>query len=130
MISRVDQGGRAGQKGWAEFGQFLGRELVSLDDASRKRLLAVWEGVRVAERDLDDVLVIGLVGGTGVGKSTLINALAGDAISTSSDRRPTTDRVIVYRHERTLLPSLLPHTDIAEPQRLHMGAPKPRTGRR
>ncbi len=123
MISRVDQGGRARQKGWAELGKFLGRELVSLEDASRKRLLAVWEAIRGAERDLDDVLVIGLVGGTGVGKSTLINALAGDAISTSGDRRPTTDRVIAYRHERTLLPSLLPHTDIAEPQRIHRSAP-------
>ena len=64
MISRADQGGRAGQKGWEELGKFLGRELVSLEDAPRKRLLAVWEGIRGAERDLDDVLVIGLLGVT------------------------------------------------------------------
>ena len=44
-------------------------------------------------------------------------------ISTSGDRRPTTDRVIVYRHERTLLPALLPHADIAEPQRVHASPP-------
>lgn len=122
MIARADQDGTR-QNGWVELGQLLGRELALLDDSSRRRFLSVWEDIRGAERDLDDVLVIGLVGGTGVGKSTLINALAGDSISTSGDRRPTTDRVIVYRHERTLLPSLLPHTDIAEPQRIHTSAP-------
>lgn len=37
-----------------------------------------------------DSYVIAFVGGTGVGKSTLLNALAGDVISTASARRPTT----------------------------------------
>ncbi|MEW6349140.1 MAG: GTPase [Thermodesulfobacteriota bacterium] len=45
-----------------------------------------------------EVLYVGIVGGTGVGKSTLINALAGKEISTPSDRRPFTDRAVVYRH--------------------------------
>lgn len=45
-----------------------------------------------------EVLYIGLVGGTGVGKSTLINAIAGKEISRSSDRRPYTNRAVVYRH--------------------------------
>src|SRR5207245_2258372 len=35
--------------------------------------------------------VAGLVGGTGVGKSSVLNALAGDVISPASARRPTTD---------------------------------------
>lgn len=46
----------------------------------------------------DDRLIIGLLGGTGVGKSTLINALADRPISRSSAIRPTTDRVVLYRH--------------------------------
>lgn len=46
----------------------------------------------------DDRIVIGLVGGTGVGKSTLINALAGQEISVSTELRPTTSRLVVYRH--------------------------------
>ncbi|MBW1743033.1 MAG: 50S ribosome-binding GTPase [Deltaproteobacteria bacterium] len=43
-------------------------------------------------------LTIGLLGGTGVGKSTLMNALAGSAIASTSHRRPHTDNVLVYRH--------------------------------
>ena len=43
-------------------------------------------------------LHLGLVGGTGVGKSTLINAVASARISVTSDRRPQTDKIIVYRH--------------------------------
>lgn len=45
-----------------------------------------------------DVLTIGLVGGTGVGKSSLVNALARGPISQASSRRPTTDRVVPYVH--------------------------------
>ena len=47
----------------------------------------------------DDRIVIGLVGGTGVGKSTLINALAGRKISTGSALRPTTNRLVLYKHQ-------------------------------
>jgi hypothetical protein len=49
-------------------------------------------------------LTVGLLGGTGAGKSTIINALAEEEISSPSHRRPHTDRVIIYRHE--LAPSL------------------------
>ena len=44
-------------------------------------------------------LTIGILGGTGVGKSTLMNALAGAEISTTSHRRPHTDHVLIYKHE-------------------------------
>lgn len=47
-----------------------------------------------------DYLTIGLLGGTGVGKSTLMNALTKAPISSVSHRRPHTDHVIVYRHEK------------------------------
>ena len=43
-------------------------------------------------------LTIGLLGGTGAGKSTLMNALAGSPIASTSHRRPHTDKVLVYRH--------------------------------
>jgi energy-coupling factor transporter ATP-binding protein EcfA2 len=45
------------------------------------------------------VLVIMLMGGTGVGKSTLLNALAGGTVAQASFTRPTTRDPVVYYHE-------------------------------
>ncbi|MBW2068526.1 MAG: 50S ribosome-binding GTPase [Deltaproteobacteria bacterium] len=47
----------------------------------------------------DQVITVGLLGGTGVGKSTIINALAGEEISTASHRRPHTEKILMYHHE-------------------------------
>ena len=43
-----------------------------------------------------DVYVLALVGGTGVGKSSLLNALAGGDVSPASVRRPTTDQPVAW----------------------------------
>jgi len=53
-------------------------------------------------------LVVGLLGGTGVGKSSLMNALAGTRVASTSHRRPHTDAVLVYHFEQTPLPATLP----------------------
>ena len=45
---------------------------------------------------IDALLVVAIVGGSGVGKSTLINAIAGDKIAKTSEMRPCTNRPIIY----------------------------------
>ncbi len=51
------------------------------------------EGMR---QELSRVLVVGVVGGTGVGKSTLVNALAGREVTEAGDvARPTTRQPVV-----------------------------------
>jgi energy-coupling factor transporter ATP-binding protein EcfA2 len=64
------------------------------------RVRAEWEQVEPrlerARRELSRVLVVGVVGGTGTGKSTLVNALAGADVTEAGDvARPTTVAPVV-----------------------------------
>ena len=105
---------------WHGIGQYLEQAEVQLLSPERRReFLETWKDISQQEANLDDAILIGLVGGTGVGKSTFINALAGQEVSRSSDRRPTTDRVIVYRHVNTELPADVPSQHFAQPEVLH-----------
>src|SRR4051812_46452818 len=68
-------------------------EVLGIDSANARR-------VRVdAERRLgfpSDVYVLALVGGTGVGKSSLLNALAATVVTPVSVRRPTTRDTVAW----------------------------------
>jgi hypothetical protein len=63
-----------------------------------------------------EAYVLALVGGTGVGKSSLLNALAGAPVSAASVRRPTTNAAVAWipRAERTALEPLLEWLDVRE----------------
>jgi hypothetical protein len=54
--------------------------------------------LREMQVNLGRVLVVGVVGGTGVGKSMLVNALVGCKVCRSGDQRPTTRKPEVLCH--------------------------------
>ena len=51
-------------------------------------------------------LVVGLFGGTGVGKSSLLNRLSGERIARASAERPTSRNITVYVHRSISVDSL------------------------
>jgi energy-coupling factor transporter ATP-binding protein EcfA2 len=68
--------------------------------APARAVRAEWEQVEPrldrARRELSRMLVVGVIGGTGTGKSTLVNALAGCDLSPAGDiARPTTINPVV-----------------------------------
>ncbi len=85
-----------------------GDALLSLTTEQQHSLREEAEKISQKLRSLEEsFLTIGLLGGTGVGKSTLMNALAGSEIASASHRRPHTDNVLIYCHEDAgFLPSL------------------------
>ena len=62
----------------------------------RKLLRTRIKELREREARLEDMLVVALVGGSGVGKSTLLNALAGDQLAKTSEMRPCTSIPTIY----------------------------------
>ena len=110
--------------------------LADTDDALHRCLAGLLEAIEAAEvlglsiaaarethadasRRLgfpSDAYVLALVGGTGVGKSSLLNALAGSTISAASARRPTTNEPVAWvpAAERESLSPLLDWLGVAE----------------
>ncbi|MBU6221164.1 MAG: 50S ribosome-binding GTPase [Planctomycetes bacterium] len=65
-----------------------------------QRVRGAWEQIEPrldrARRELSRVLVVGVIGGTGTGKSTLVNALAAGTVTAAGDvARPTTTTPVV-----------------------------------
>jgi GTP-binding protein EngB required for normal cell division len=97
-----------------EIQDFLSKGLfLALSREERDSLLASTQKILDRLNALSDqVLVAALLGGTGVGKSTVMNALAGAEIASTSHRRPNTDRVLLYRHQSVELPRSIPASDV------------------
>ncbi len=73
--------------------------LFSLTVRERQTLREESKGLRGKLANIEGrFLTVGFLGGTGVGKSSLLNALARENIASSSYRRPHTERVLIYRH--------------------------------
>jgi len=91
-----------------------GDALLSLAPEQQLTLREEAENLSLKLRSMQEgFLTVGLLGGTGVGKSTVMNALAGSEIASASHRRPHTDRVLIYTHEETgPLASPLPEKDL------------------
>ena len=74
----------------------IGRGGGVVDDADLKAARTVAEQVRDRRGYLGDTLVIALAGGTGSGKSSLLNAIAGRRIAETGVLRPTTERALAW----------------------------------
>lgn len=90
-----------------------------LDEADLARAAAVEQGTP-ADLFIDQQarpLVVAFFGGTGVGKSSLLNRLAGEPVARTGVERPTSREVTVYVHESVELAELPPELPI-EPVRI------------
>lgn len=104
----------------------LGRDLERLADFAAlerrrpqlERLLADLD--RQLER-IESAAVILLVGSTGAGKSSLLNALAGTEIALASENRPTTSVPTIYAPRDADLRSLLTGLEGPEPRVVRYG---------
>ena len=88
------------------------KSLFSLPVRERQILKEESKGLREKFANIEGrFLTVGFLGGTGVGKSSLLNALARENIASSSYRRPHTERVLIYRHADA---DLLPQAELSD----------------
>src|SRR5581483_11084898 len=70
-------------------------------EADRASIELLLEQVKAKQASLETPLRILLLGGTGVGKSSVMNALAMDEIAQVAATRPTTRELTAYFHRKT-----------------------------
>ena len=100
MFAQIDELVRR-LKAWSEQNSAWAR--VNTSQALVRRLLERVETLRVR---LEAPLVVATFGGTGTGKSTLVNSLVGQECTESGRQRPTTTQPIAIMHPKTDAESL------------------------
>lgn len=102
VAPRDDSASRAPRRGPADSADAALRGLDATIDAARGLGIDTTEAEVVRDEARDrlanssDAYVLALIGGTGVGKSSLLNALAGEEVSASGVRRPTTSQPVAW----------------------------------
>jgi len=90
-------------QGWLEEGDIAGLDRIETESAG--------DLFRVADRR---PLLVGLFGGTGVGKSSLLNRLAGQQIAETGVTRPTSTQATMYVHRSQTLNVFSLHSPVAD----------------
>ena len=97
-------------KFWANQAHTLGwinAELVEqLGQSETRTPDTLFSSARLAEHNNPRPLIVAFMGGTGVGKSTLLNRLAGKPIAKAGVVRPTSREVTLYHHESIAMQQL------------------------
>lgn len=73
--------------------------LLTLDQRSPEQLF-------ITDNSASRPLIVAFIGGTGVGKSSLLNRLAGQAVAKAGVERPTSREVTLYHHQSLQLQHL------------------------
>ncbi len=79
-----------------------GKHTFPVPETAIPTLMRLADNLREGAQHLEQeqpFLIVMLMGGTGVGKSTLFNALAGSAVANAGFKRPTTTDPVVYFHD-------------------------------
>ncbi len=78
----------------------IARSEAVLDEATTRSMTTLASRLRTRTGFIGDVLVVALAGGTGSGKSSLLNALVGEELVTTGVVRPTTsDALAVFKDD-------------------------------
>lgn len=87
-----------------------------MPDQLRERMARTSRRIRARQGFLGETVVVALAGGTGSGKSSLINALSGSVVTAAGPRRPTTDQPLAWipSDPEPGLTRLLDHLEISE----------------
>jgi len=100
-------------KGWAE--QALAAGWINSDAAQQLSDADARSPDTLFDRDGSRPLIVAFMGGTGVGKSSLLNRLAGKAVARAGVERPTSREVTLFHHHSVAikhLPEQLPLAQI------------------